>query len=391
MGYVVVTNGIAASATLQIDRAAQVLQFTDHFTLIRQLFAMCDGCLLVAPFLFEDFAALFEGLAINSIEFELISSCAKRGQDQLKKPFALRSFGQVVSAATGKWPVIHLNEVLHSKIYVFRKGGRPFAGLVTSANLTAAGLSRNHETGLVLDDSEQLERLTTVARRNLSYVHLAEHQINRLCLAAQVWLRRNGSSDEDTDVGLGNILNRYATPAAGNTNMQLANNARYFIKVSGDKDRPILPEDEEPRSEPHDKLDFAKSPDRAIVIGDCLLEVAVGGQCFLSYHACASEPYERTEQEKEANPDHKRWPFYVYGNNLSLHYGEQWFRAPIDIDATVTEFKATHPGTSVTMAGKGHIKGAIQMGNSYFQVTREFGEFVRQKIDAWVPPTQSVG
>lgn len=391
MSYVVVTNGVSASTTLLVEKVPQSLQFTDHFTLIRQLVTLCDGCLLAAPFLFEDFTVLFEGLAISSVEFELISSCAKRGQDQLKKPFCLRSFGRVVRAATGKWPVIHLNEFLHSKIYIFRKGGRPFAGLVTSANLTAAGLSRNHETGLVLDGSEQLEQLTAIARRDLSYVHLAEHQIERLCLAAEVWRQRNGSPEEDTDVGLGNILNRYATPAAGNRDIRLAGNARYFIKVSGDKDRPILPEDQEPRSEPHGKLDFAKSPDKALVIGDCLLEVAVGGQCFLSYYACASEPYERTEEEKESNPDHMRWPFYVYGNNLSLHYGEQWFRAPIGIDATVEEFKVLHPGISVTKAGKDHIKGAIQMGNSYFQVTKEFGEFVRRKIDAFVAPTQSAG
>ena len=389
MSYIVVTNGTVASTTLLIDKVTHGLQFTDHFTLIRQLLAISDGCLLAAPFLFEDFTVLFEGIAISSVEFELISSCAKRGQDQLKKPFCLRSFGKAVRAATGKWPVIHLNELLHSKIYIFRKGGRPFAGLVTSANLTAAGLSGNHETGLLLDESEQLEQLTAVARRNLSYVHLAEHQVGRLCSAVEGWRQRNGTPEEDFDVGLGNILNRYATPAAGNRSIRLDANARYFIKVSGDKDRPILPADQEPRSEPHCKLDFAKSPDKSIVIGDCLLEVAVGGQCFLSCYACASEPYERTEEDKESNPDHRRWPFYVYGNNLSLHYGEQWFRAPIGIDATVEEFKRLHPGIPVTKAGKDHVKGAIQMGNSYFQVTREFGEFVRRKIDTFAAPTQS--
>jgi hypothetical protein len=387
MGYVVVSNGTAASTTLLVDEVAQGLQFTDHFSLIRKLVAICDGCLLVAPFLYEDFTVLFEGLAIRHVEFELISSCAKRGQDQLKKPFCLRSFGRAVRAATGKWPVMHLIDALHSKIYVFRKGGRSFAGLVTSANLTAPGLSRNHETGLLLDDAEQLDQLTAIARRDLSYVHLAEHQIDRLCLAADSWRQRYGSPEEDTDVGLGHILNRYATPAAGNRNTRLAENARFFIKVSGDRNHPILPDDEEPWSEPHGKLDFSKSPDKAIAIGDCLLEVAVGGQCFLSYHACASEPYERTEQEKESNADHIRWPFYVYGNNLSLHYGEQWFRAPIGIDATVEEFRVSHPGIAVTLAGNDHIKGAIQMGNSYFQVTREFGEFVRRKIDAFVAPT----
>jgi hypothetical protein len=76
---------------------------------------------------------------------------------------------------------------------------------------------------------------------------------------------------------------------------------------------------------------------------------------------------------------------------VSADAAQRLFRAPIGIDATVEEFKALHPGTAVTMAGKNHIKGAIQIGNSCFKVTREFGEFVRQKIDAWVAPKQSAG
>lgn len=152
------------------------------------------------------------------------------------------------------------------------------------------------------------------------------------------------------------------------------------------KDHPILPQDRVPRDEPYGALDFAKSPGKSVVIGDCLLEVAVGGLCFLSYHACASEPYERTEEEKESNPDHKRWPFYVYGNNLSLHYGQLWFEAPIMIDVTIAEFKREHPDVTVTAAGGDSIIGPMQMGNSYFQVTREFGEFVRRKIDAFALP-----
>ena len=62
--------------------------------------------------------------------------------------------------------MIHLNDILHSKIYAFRKESRPFAGLVTSAKLTSAGLDRNHETGLLLDDTKQLEQSTAVAAHN---------------------------------------------------------------------------------------------------------------------------------------------------------------------------------------------------------------------------------
>ncbi|HEY1724537.1 MAG TPA: hypothetical protein VGF89_03870 [Steroidobacteraceae bacterium] len=74
MDHVVITNGSAARTTPLVDKVARGLQFTDHFTFIRQLVAICGGCLLAAPLLFEDFTALFEGLGISGVEFELISS-----------------------------------------------------------------------------------------------------------------------------------------------------------------------------------------------------------------------------------------------------------------------------------------------------------------------------
>lgn len=209
-------------------------------------------------------------------------------------------------------------------------------------------------------------------------------------MAVGEYRKHYGAEDTDMEVGLANILNRYATPSAGNRDAKLSPRARYFIKVSGTKDHPILPEQRRPWSGPHGKLDFAKSPDKAVVIGDCLLEVAVGVQCFLSYHACASVPHERTELEKGSNPDHNRWLFYVFCNNLSLHYGQHWFEAPIYVDAVVEEFKRQFPALHVTRAGNDHIKGAIQMGNSYVQVTREFGEFARGRVDAFVSPTCKV-
>ncbi|MEO8315601.1 MAG: restriction endonuclease PLD domain-containing protein [Pseudomonadota bacterium] len=386
MGQILVTNGFAASALLTTGGAVHEIQFRDHFTLLRQLIGIADGCLLEAPFLYADFAEFLAGLEVRGKEWELITSAKQRGDDQLRKPYALRSFGSLLLAATGKWPTIHLNDNLHSKIYLFRKGGQPFAGVVTSANLTHAGLCTSHETGLLIEDVAQLRALDAIGRQGLEYVHLAEHQVERMCWYADEYRKLYGNEERDVNAGLQNFLNQYATPSAGNRNIRLTSTARHFIKVSGVKDDPILPKDRRPFAEPHGKLAFAKSPGKSIVIGDCLLEVAVGGQCFLSYHACASEPHERTEREKESNPKHKRWPHYVYANNLSLHYGQLWFEAPIGYEATIQEFKREYPEIPVTQAGGDNLMGAIQMGNSYFQVTREFGEFVRKKNDAFVPP-----
>lgn len=382
---VLVTNGQYGRISLRIGESWRVVEFSDHFTLVRQLISLCGSCLCVSPFLYRDFHAFFTGIQLSSVDFELISSHAVRGTDQLEKPFALRSFGECVMESSGKWPEIGLNESLHSKIYVFSRNQTPFAGIVTSANLTDAGLKRNHETGLVVTEESRLRLLIDVGKMGLEFVSLAPHQIDRLCNAADFIERRDGRGAVDINVGLKSILNTYGTPSAGNRNAVLSGNASYFIKVSGTKEYPILAANREPMVQPHCKLDFAKSPDR-IRIGDCLLEVAVGEMCFLPYYACASAPYERSDQEKTENQDYKRWPYFVYANNMALHYGAAWFDAPLLYDAVVEEFRERYPSVSVTTAGSFHLRGAIQMGNSYFQVTKEFGQFVRQKIDAFAVP-----
>jgi hypothetical protein len=207
-----------------------------------------------------------------------------------------------------------------------------------------------------------------------------------LCDAVQAYEKRYPrGEDRDVDIGLKNILNTYSTPSAENRDVILSVHARYYIKVSGVKDRPILPESRRLFDEPRSELDFAKSPDK-IRIGDCLLEVAVGGRCFLPYYACASAPLVRTKEQQEDDADYKRWPYYVYANNLALHYGIAWFEAPIYFDSVVAEFKSLHPDIPLTTAGGDNLVGAMQWGSSYFQVTPEFGRFVRAKIDAFKPP-----
>ena len=373
----IVTNGLEGQA--EICALNRVFAWQDHGDLVHALLDACDECLLVSPFLSADFTYFFSRVSLVGTSVELISTCAARGDDQLVKPYSLRSFGQTVQNVTGVWPTIGLDQRLHSKVYVFRLKGQPFAGVVTSANLTESGLRKNHETGVLLQSQEMLTQLESTCRRSVDYVNLAEWQIDKLCQTADIMLRdfKLGGSRE---IGLKSILNHYATPSAGNRETTLRSSASYYIKVSGVRDRPILPEQRVGISEPHTRLTFAKEP-KGISLGDCLLEVAVGGACFLSYYACASAAWEFSDEEKAYNSDHERWPYYVYANNLSLHYGADWYENPIFYDQVVNDYKKEHPNAPVTAAGANHFKGAIQMGHSYIKVTNAFGEYVRRRID----------
>lgn len=381
----IITNKMHQPIDLEVQGSLVLDKPINHLGVLRDLLGYADEALLVSPFLSEDFAQLFLGVDLHSTNVELISTCAPRGDDQFRKPFQLRGFGLTVQAMTGTWPVIGINQRLHSKIYVFSRKSKPFAGVVTSANLTFSGLSKNHETGMLITDPETLQLLLVEARIGIDFVHLTEYQVDQLCSAAQsiASLRKwRPETNGDEEIGLSNILNSHCTPAAGKRDTKIRESAAYYIKVSGVSERPILPQDRRQFADPHSELTFAKSPNN-IRLGDCLLEVAVGGQCFLSYYACASEVFERTKSERLSDPDMDRWPFYVFANNLSLHYGKNWFERPIFFQAVIAEFKLKHPTCAVTMTGKNDILGAIQWGHSYIAVTREFGEFVRAKIDSF--------
>ena len=281
-----ITNTLATRVEIAIGQEVHVIESSSHFELISGLIGLSDEALLVSPFLYEDFSPFFSSMGSRKISFELITSCAPKGSDQLKKPFSLKSFGDICKSISGEWPVIGIDQRLHAKIYVFYREGEPFAGIVTSANLTKSGLSLNHETGFLCTEKTILLAAAEEARRNVQYVNVSEHQVSILCMAADAGAC-NFPIQEDQNIGIGNILTKYCTPNEGHRDVGLQDFSTYYVKVSGVRDRPILPQDRREISEPHTTLSFAKEP-KNIRIGDCLLEVAVGGKCFLSYYSCAS-------------------------------------------------------------------------------------------------------
>ncbi|AXH14289.1 hypothetical protein CP985_02890 [Malaciobacter mytili LMG 24559] len=353
----------------------------NHKELLKSLISISDKVIIASPFLMEDFEDFFKEINIKNVYFELITTCIPRGNEQIIKPFQLNNFAKTIKLFTNKWPKIHLMQSLHSKIYLFYKDDIRLCGIVTSANFTIRGLVSNHETGIITTSSQTIETLENELLSSIDYVSLSEYQIKQLCVIAEKMKNeKRFEFQKDIDIRLEKNIEKLCTPSKGNKNIKLKENAQYFIKVSGVKDRPILPADKRKINEPHTVLHFAREP-KKIKNGDCLLEVAVGGKCFLSYYTKASNVFFRTEKEQEINKDYKRWPFYIYANNLSLNFGEKWFETPLYYEDVIKGFKNKFPNCYITYAGGNSLKGAIQLGNSYIQVTKEFGEYVKEIID----------
>lgn len=376
------------------DTLAYLCKSDNHLGVLRYLFERSDEIIIASPFLFSDFSGFFKSCNLSNLsKITLITTCRPEGDNQVTKPFSLRNFTENIRNHTKiKWPIIHINQKLHGKLYFFSQESSFFASIITSANFTNNGLKNNDEYGILIQDAEIISGLHDDLMKGNDYVNLSEYHIDRLCVAADHMLKNDKRFSDynkspqmadailNLDIGLNNILNNFCTPSEGNKSISLRREAKFFVKVSGVTDRPILPQHKEPNDEPQKELWFAKKP-KNLSLGDCLLEVAVGGMCFLGYFACASAVYERTVEEKEANPDHKRWPYYIYGNNMSLSYGKVWFDSPLYYDEVIKEFLSDNPTENVTPSGKKHILGAIQLGHSYFQCTDIFAKFVMKKID----------
>lgn len=352
----------------------------NHEELLMTLIPKCDKVTIASPFLMNEFEVFFQYIDIKNTKFELITTCKAKGDEQIVKPFQMKNFATTIKKLTQKWPEIHLINSLHSKIYLFYKRNEIILGIVTSANFINNGLVKNHETGVILQDNTILENLELDLKNNLEYINLAEFQIDKLCNIVDLMKReKRYEKQEDININLLKNIEKNCTPSEGNRNIKLRDSATYYISVAGVTENPILPHDKRKIDEPHTDIWFAKEP-KTMKEGDCLLEVAVGGKCFLSYYAIASRVFMRTKEEQK-NKEYKRWPFYVYANNLSLNYGKKWFEKPLYYKDILEEFKIKFPNTSVTASGKDSFVGAIQIGHSFVKVTKEFGEFVRRRID----------
>jgi HKD family nuclease len=374
------TNGLLNDVT--IDNTINIPStLKNHRELIQFLMQKSTKVTIVSPFLMTDFKSFFDSLDIESTEFELITTCAPIGSEQFTKPFQMKNFGDTLRGITQKWPTIHLINSLHSKIYLFYKQKIPLCAIVSSANFTNNGLFKNHETGILTTNQKIFKNLEDEIQTSLDFVNLAQFQLDTLCVIAEHMKKLiRYEKQENIDIGLLKNIEKNCTPSIGNREIKLRENTQYYISLSGVSDRPVLPKDKRKYDEAHTDLWFAKEP-KNMKLGDCILLVAVGGKCFLSYYSIASAVFERNEEEKREDCNYNRWPYYAYANNLSLNYGEKWFETPLYYGDIIEKFKIEYPNINVTSTGKDTFVGAIQMGHSYIKVTKEFGEFVKKIID----------
>lgn len=318
--------------------------------------AQSDELIIVSPFCFPDFKDFADELArVDSVRKVLFITTLKK-EEVVTKIDPLLSFYKEMDRIGVQWE-LRIDNILHGKIYIFKKDGVPYAGLITSANLTHNGMVANHEWGVQLDDVLLLQNIESQIIADSPSVLTGE-------LLDEIKDRVNTSfpcgiqMPEPVAVDIDDILHTY----------QVSKDTRIIIKPIGVSDRPVFEGDFSVETD----LYFSKKRPASVRIGDILITYAVGGRRIIGAYRVTSEP----KWDEEGDP---RWPWYVESEcltpSLSNH---RWERVCPYVTQIANNYSEKYD-KPVTHNGNNNL-GALNFGWDKIWLDDEYGRYLFFKL-----------
>lgn len=252
------------------------------------LCSKADELAMASPFCYTDFSGFADAVAnVGSIrKIKFVTTLKK--DEVIGKIDSLISFSKELVRVGLEWE-LHIDDHLHGKVYIFKKGGVPYAGIITSANLTHNGMVRNHEWGVRIDEEDVLKDLENHILSDIDY-SLNEVQLAKIADRVKEVYPQGGTNIKPNEVDIDDIVNVYP----------VVKGIRIFIKPVGSSDEKIYDGDHSGES----NMYFSKKRPTAVRIGDILIAYAVGGRRIMGAYKVTSEPL-------WTGDDYARWPWYV--------------------------------------------------------------------------------
>ncbi len=358
---------------------------SSHADQIAQLLQSADEVVFVSPFLFGDFGPWLNDLDLQDLKrFTLITTIAPKGEDQLKKPASLLSLYEELNQ---RWStlelIIQLDNQLHGKVYLFKKDGVFTDGIISSANLTHSGLKGNHEWGIHVQDPKFLTDLYEEIKLAVEYPYISLDLLKKLEVFADRHKSVHPDKIEYPDIDAALLKALANAPKSRDLEQQLDLDKvqKIFLKPWGTKDYPVLKKDQRPFGDQQGVLEFPKGKPKDVGKEDLVITFGTGSRCILSIYQVLSIPQERSAELQERDENARRWPWFVFGHNYTTLFGNSWWEHEVTIDMLRNDFLRTHTGKKVTEAGSDSL-GALQFGAGRLRITKEFGQFIVNKVMA---------
>lgn len=328
----------------------------------------------VSPFLAQEVEVLLREIPLEQVTaVDLVTTLRPGDPEQVTKPRILRAWFDYFREHYPHVALkIHVDNSLHGKIYIAETdAGRQM--LLTSANFTNSGMTRNHEWGLVVDKDELISQVIEEVYAAIEYPEITYHQIERACLFAEQYQRMHPDWLKRPDIYSDILETIYSDDDGSNPDPQ------YFLKPIGTTEEPVLLEDRADYSDLHQDLHFSKRKPSGVRKGDIVITTAVGPGALLSYFKVTGGLEQVTEERLKQEPWLERWPWFMEGRNQTPRFGKDWWQHNLRRQDLLQEFLSQFPGQPVTGAG-GFTLNTLQQGSDKVRITKEFGDFLIQKI-----------
>lgn len=323
---------------------------SNHAELILALCKDADELVIASPFCFSKFDAFVSDIAKDCTIRKITFITTMKNEEAVEKIDALLSFRKAMEAHDISWK-IRIDNMLHGKVYIFKKNETPLAAIITSANLTQHGLKQNHEWGCLIKEIQVIDgvekQLLTDADIELTNEKLALIKERTEKARMEDWNKEKAQAIQIDD-----ILNLPIIP----------NGTRFFIKPIGSIDNKVRSLTDKDFKEQH----FAKQP-KAVRTNDILITYAVGARKIISV-------FQVTSSANETNIPKDRWPWYVEVKNLTERLGETWSEKNL-IVTDIARLYAEKNDKPVTQRGGFDLNG-LRRGNDKIQLTDEFGRYL---------------
>jgi hypothetical protein len=323
-----------------------------------------------------DFADFFGEIDFTRLtKLHLITTLCPKSFDQIKKISSLVSLIEFPAIKERKVVCqISLNNKLHGKIYIFKKADNYVSAIISSANFTDSGLSRKHEWGIEISDSEEIKQLEQSILGSIQFANLTFEEIYRMQQKTIDFLDNQPLTEvRDIDLDLTGSL------ASTSWTSQFDETIQFWLKPIGVSEDPIR--EDRPFSEIQDRLNFSKRRPNGVKPNDILIAYGVGTTKMLSVYRVTSYPVHVTQDEIDKDDWLERWPWYVEAENLTPHFGATWARHNLITSSLRDEYLAANPDKPITAVG-GLTLGALNFGQDKLKLAPDFAKCIISKVMA---------
>lgn len=346
----------------------------NHLTRLKDLFNKSDSVVLTSPFLMTDFADFLGEVSISDTKkIHLITTLKPKSFDQIRKVSSLVSLIEFPDIQEGRVKCqISLNNKLHGKIYIFKKAGEYLSAIVSSANFTDSGLSKNHEWGIEIMDKNEIAELEKSILDCLEFENLSFEDIYAMQESTNDFLANQPQAEErDIDLNLTDLL------ASPNWTTELDDTITYWLKPIGVTDSPV----EEGRlfTELDTMLNFSKLRPNGVTPNNILIAYGVGSTKILAIYRVTSFPEHVTLEQIQETDWFERWPWYVTGHNLTPNFGGTWWTHNLYINTLKDQYLTANPDNPITAVG-GQTLGALNFGKDKLKLSHDFARYIIDQV-----------